>query len=115
MNDSFKSQLIAAYDTDAQRRVGNSSARDSWKLTAIANCLQPDGLFYYGVYGGVDKEEVHTDPTRMNMPRYFSFLNDGSLLEAVSSIFNVVSSDTIDLKDSQGSLHFQSLLLRRKS
>jgi len=83
-------------------------------LATIGDSLQPNGLFYYGVYGGTTKEETHTDPSRMNMPRYFSFLDDASLLKVISPVFSVVSSDVVDMKGSQGTLHFQSLLLRKK-
>ncbi len=83
-------------------------------LNTVSGCLQPSGIFYYGVYGGVSKEDMHTDPSRMNMPRYFSFLNDESLLKAATSVFSVVSSDVVDLKGSQWGLHFQSLLLRKR-
>jgi len=83
-------------------------------LTAISNCLQPNGLFFYGVYGGTNKEEMDTDPTRMNMPRYFSFLDDESLLKVTPSLFTIVNSEVIDIGDSQAGLRFRLLLLREK-
>jgi cyclopropane fatty-acyl-phospholipid synthase-like methyltransferase len=83
-------------------------------LTAISNCLQENGLFFYGVYGGQNKEETYTDPTRMNMPRYFSFLEYKTLLQFISPLFAIVSQEIVDLKHDQAGLHFQSLLLRKK-
>jgi cyclopropane fatty-acyl-phospholipid synthase-like methyltransferase len=83
-------------------------------LTTISSCLSQNGLFFYGVYGGMNKEETHTDPTRMNMPRYFSFLEDETLRRLVSPIFDIISSEIIDIGDDQAGLHFQSLLLRKK-
>jgi cyclopropane fatty-acyl-phospholipid synthase-like methyltransferase len=207
--EDFKTQLVAAYDADAKRRVGNEKARDDWKLAArkefadlakaegkksvleigagvgidadyfkaqgfdvlatdlspkmveackerglkaqvldiyglkglkkrfdaiyslnvllhvpkedlpavlegIYNSLTPSGIFFYGVYGGVDKGEVHTDPKKMNLPRFFSFLSDEALLRAAASKFEVVSSKTIDIGYAQKGLHFQSLLLRKQ-
>jgi cyclopropane fatty-acyl-phospholipid synthase-like methyltransferase len=83
-------------------------------LSAIHGRLNINGVFFYGVYGGKNKEETRTDPTRMNMPRYFSFLDDDTLVSRTSVLFNVVKSDTIDIGDEQAGLHFQSLLLRKK-
>jgi cyclopropane fatty-acyl-phospholipid synthase-like methyltransferase len=83
-------------------------------LTTINNCLRENGLFFYGVYGGTNKEETFTDPTRMNMPRYFSFLDDETLLRVISPFFEVVKSEDIDIGDDQAGLYFQSLLLRKK-
>jgi cyclopropane fatty-acyl-phospholipid synthase-like methyltransferase len=83
-------------------------------LASIRGILNENGLFFYGVYGGTNKEEIFTDPTRMNMPRYFSFLDDDTLVDRVSVLFDVVKSDTVDIGDEQAGLHFQSLLLRGK-
>jgi cyclopropane fatty-acyl-phospholipid synthase-like methyltransferase len=84
-------------------------------LTAIHDHLQPNGLFHYGVYGGITKEETFADPTRVNMPRYFSFLDDATLHQAVSPLFDIVHSETIEQVDhSNPELSFQSLLLRKK-
>lgn len=82
-------------------------------LEAISDCLQENGLLFYGVYGGTTKEETYTDPTRMNMPRYFSFLDDETLLNVASPLFDVVQSEIVDIGDEQAGLHFQSLLLRK--
>lgn len=83
-------------------------------LLAIKSTLNKNGLFFYGVYGGISKEETHTDPTRMNMPRYFSFLDDNTLLNHISPLFKVVESGSVDIGDEQNGLHFQSLLLRKR-
>lgn len=82
-------------------------------LGVIHNALTPDGIFFYGVYGGTNKETVFTDPKRMNLPRFFSFFDDKALQHAVAPLFKVISSDTVDVNDESG-LHFQSLLLRKK-
>lgn len=83
-------------------------------LDTIHNSLATNGIFFCGVYGGEEKETVFTDPQRMNLPRFFSFLGDQTLLAAVSSKFDVINSETIDVGESQAGLHFQSLLLRKK-
>jgi cyclopropane fatty-acyl-phospholipid synthase-like methyltransferase len=83
-------------------------------LSTISNCLRPDGLFFYGVYGGIHKENTFTDPNQMNMPRYFSFLDDQTMVKTASTVFDVVKTETIDIGDDPLGLHFQSLLLRKK-
>jgi len=83
-------------------------------LHGIHETLAPNGLFFYGVYGGVEKEEIFTDPSKMNLPRYFSFLGDDTLAKIASDEFDVVSSKAIALEKDKNGLHFQSLLLRKK-
>ncbi|HEX8762878.1 MAG TPA: class I SAM-dependent methyltransferase [Candidatus Saccharimonadales bacterium] len=82
-------------------------------LANIASVLEKGGLFFYGVYGGTTKEEITTDPTRMNLPRYFSFLNDEALLNFIGHQYEIVDFKSIGIKDEQAGLHFQFLLLRK--
>lgn len=110
--DSLDQKFDAIYSLNVLLHVPPQDLKHV--LATISNCLQPNGIFQYGVYGGRTKEEIDTDPSKMNMPRYFSFLSDEDLLAAASEVFNVISFDTIDLKGSLGRLHFQSLLLRKK-
>ena len=81
-------------------------------LAAIHRLLQPNGLFYYGVYGGHIFEgiwpEDHHDPQR-----YFVFYPDDELRRRVAGLFDEVYFRAIPLPDEDGS-HFQSLILRRK-
>lgn len=81
-------------------------------LRTIHDTLTPGGIFFYGVYGGIERETVFTDPKRMNLPRFFSFLADKTLIDFVSPHFEVIDSNAIDVGDSDIGLHFQSLLLR---
>lgn len=83
-------------------------------LISISDALEDGGIFFYGTYGGVTKEEVTTDPTRMNLPRYFSFLDDATLMRSVRAQFKIVDYNAIDIGDEQAGLHFQSLLLRKR-
>lgn len=82
-------------------------------LANIANALEDSGLFFWGSYGGVTKEETTTDPSRMNLPRYFSFLDDTTLMNAAKKQFEVVDYNATDIGDEQAGLHFQALLLRK--
>ncbi|HLE49427.1 MAG TPA: class I SAM-dependent methyltransferase [Patescibacteria group bacterium] len=45
-------------------------------LQNIHRVLNNDGVFYYGVYGGMNEEKTLTDKKKMNLPRFFSFLSD---------------------------------------
>lgn len=85
-------------------------------LGKIANRLNSDGIFYYGVYGGVDEEKTITDETKMNMPRFFSFLSDEKLLELTKNDFDVIKFDTnnFNIRSKTPGFHFQSLFLRKR-
>jgi SAM-dependent methyltransferase len=79
-------------------------------LAAIHRLLQPNGLFYYGVYGGYTFEGVwpedHHEPQR-----YFVFYPDDELRRLVSALFEEVSFRAIPVEDERES-HFQALILR---
>lgn len=83
-------------------------------LEQICNLLNPNGIFYFGTYGGIDIEEVIIDKNKMNMPRFFSFFPDDKLLVVIKKYFEVISFKTVDIGSSRPGFHFQSLLLRKK-
>jgi len=85
-------------------------------LRKIANQLNDNGVFYYGVYGGVDEEKTITDETKMNMPRFFSFLSDEKLLDMARESFDIIKFDTntFNIRSKTPGFHFQSLFLRKK-
>ncbi len=83
-------------------------------LSEIFKSLNENGLFFYGVYGGKDEEKTITDPTKMNMPRYFSFLSDNSILEAVSNFFEVIEFKKVPMGSKDPNFYFQSLILKKK-
>jgi SAM-dependent methyltransferase len=83
-------------------------------LHGIHEALTPNGLFFYGVYSGVEKEETFTDPSKMNLPRFFSFLADDTLEEVASEEFDIIDSKAISFEKYKDGLHFLSLLLRKK-
>jgi cyclopropane fatty-acyl-phospholipid synthase-like methyltransferase len=83
-------------------------------LNGISNIIKPKGIFFYGVYGGIDIEEVITDKSKMNLPRLFSFLSDKTLLEIIKEKFEVISFEIVDIGSKRPGFHFQSLLLRKK-
>ena len=83
-------------------------------LENVYQILNAGGVFFYGVYGGRDKETIITDKTRMGLPRFFSFLSDASLLNVVKDKFTVINFQTIDIKSKKPDFYFQSLFLRKR-
>ena len=83
-------------------------------LENIANTLNEDGIFFYGVYGGHDGEETFTDKTKMGLPRFFSFLSDNSIQEVIKESFDIIDFQTIDIGSDKPNFHFQVLFLRKR-
>ena len=83
-------------------------------LGVIHDTLNPNGIFFYGVYGGVDEEKVTTDAKKMNLPRFFSRITDDALLKVVAPKFDVIKFETIDIGSDQPGFHFQALFLRKR-
>ena len=81
-------------------------------LAAIHQVLRPDGLFFYGVYGGWAFEGIWPEDEH-EPKRYFVFYPDDELRRRVAGLFDIVSFRSIALEDS-GRGHFQSLILRPK-
>jgi len=82
-------------------------------LSKISNILKPDGLFFWGQYGGENREEVYQDDHH-DPKRFFSLLNDDQINEFASRLFIIEKFDTIILEDISP-LHFQSILARKKT
>jgi cyclopropane fatty-acyl-phospholipid synthase-like methyltransferase len=82
-------------------------------LDEIFEVLEPDGIFFYGVYGGIEEEKTIIDKSKMGLPRFFSFLSDETLLKLVENKFEVIKFETIDIQGKKPGFHFQSLLLRK--
>ena len=81
-------------------------------LAAIHRLLKPDGLFFYGVYGGHSFEGVWPEDHHVP-PRYFVFYPDDELRRRAAERFDEVYFRAIPLEDDDES-HFQSLILRPK-
>ena len=79
-------------------------------LTAIRDILIPDGLFYWGQYGGEQHEGVIEDD-QYEPKRFYSLLEDEQIKEVASKIFRLEEFTPIQFED-DSSFHFQSLILR---
>ncbi|GIG56340.1 hypothetical protein Lfu02_07120 [Longispora fulva] len=77
-------------------------------LEAIAAVLRPGGLFFLGVYGGVDYEGP-LDEDEHDPPRFFSWRTDARIREFAARSFEVVDFHVVGT----GNQRFQSLTLRR--
>lgn len=83
-------------------------------LEGIYNTLNDNGIFFFGVYGGIEEEKTIIDKSKMGLPRFFSFLSDETILEIVKDKFEIIKFETIDVQGKQKGFHFQSLFLKKK-
>jgi SAM-dependent methyltransferase len=80
-------------------------------LQKIQGLLKPAGLFYLGVYGGIEREGARPDDP--NEPkRFFSFHTDEYIQEVTRQFFTLLYFKRVHL-EGEGDLHFQSMILRR--
>ena len=83
-------------------------------LAGIADVLVAGGLFYLGVWGGVDQEGIFEDDF-YPPPRFFALRSDATLRTAVEPVFTVESFATFtpEVDRDDDGLHMQSMLLRK--
>ena len=82
-------------------------------LRGIATVLKDDALFYLGLYGGYDFEDIWSDDP-YEPKRFFSFYTDEHIQEVVSRFFHINTFKAIVTTIGNDELHFQSLILRKK-
>lgn len=80
-------------------------------LEAIHTLMRPGGLFFLGVYGGVDSEGIPPEDT-CSPKRFFSLRTDEQLQTFVSAFFKIHTFHVVPLENDIH--HFQSLILRRE-
>ncbi len=82
-------------------------------LVSIRRVLKPAGLFYLGVYGGVDFEG--TGPEDHHKPkRFFSYRTDEDMKSLVRRFFELEYFRCVELKGTND-MHFQSMILRKRT
>jgi len=79
-------------------------------LENVRNVLKPGGLFYLGLYGGIDSEGVWEDDP-YTPKRFFSMYADEHLKEILAGIFEIVYFRHIPLGEDRKP--FQSVILRK--
>lgn len=79
-------------------------------LNEINLVLNEKGLFYMGVYGGVDTEsEFVNDVT--DTPRFFSYYSESKIKEVLSNVFDIIEFQQIDVGMN---IDFQAVIMRKK-
>ena len=81
-------------------------------LAAIDTILKPGGLFYIGMYGGINSEGVWEKDT-YEPKRFFAFYDAHRMKQIVGQVFEVVSFKGIDIGHLDDGLYFQSMVLRQ--
>ena len=81
-------------------------------LMNIRSVLVPDGLFYFGTYGGHDHEGIYEKDDHTPQ-RFFSFYGDEHLQRVVGEAFDVLEFRSIVTPGDTAQIHFQSSLLQR--
>ena len=81
-------------------------------LQAIWRVLKTGGLFFMGLYGGVDSEAVWEDD-KHNPKRFFSFHTDAGIQQVATRLFSLEQFKKIKIYRGNTGLHFQLLILRK--
>jgi len=83
-------------------------------LQEIRRVLRPEGLFYFGTYGGFDHEGIYQEDDH-DPSRFFSFYDDEHLKRLAGEVFEILEFRSMDINDRDPRFRFQSLLLRKPS
>jgi SAM-dependent methyltransferase len=81
-------------------------------LGNIQSVLKPDGLFYMGVYGGYDFEDIWEEDD-YEPKRFFSFYTDDELKQILAGFFDLQSFQVVRHVEKDSDLHFQSVIMRK--
>lgn len=80
-------------------------------LKTIDSVLNKNGLFYMGVYGGLDLEHNYIDDF-FEIPRLFSFYTEQALKDVLSYSFNILSYQQMDVGRKRD---FQAVIMRKSN
>jgi len=79
-------------------------------LQRIRELIRPNGLFFWGQYGGVDHEGVYKED-HYEPKRFYVRYTDDAIQEIAAAHFEIVTFRRVPLDDRSN--HFQSLTLRK--
>lgn len=82
-------------------------------IQRINTLLQEGGLFYIGMYGGYDFEGI-SENDAYTPKRFFSFFDDEHLQTEIGKVFDVLTFIPV-IFETNNPLHFQSLILKKKT
>ena len=80
-------------------------------LENVRNVLQPSGLFFLGIYGGIEFEGTN-EKDAYRPKRFFSFHSDENLKRILADTFEILHFKRIDFEKER--LSFQSTILRKR-
>jgi SAM-dependent methyltransferase len=80
-------------------------------LRKIRRILKPNGLLYFGVIGGKNREEVWKQDI-FEPQRFFSFYSDNKIKKLVKKYFILEDFYTMDI--GMDKLHYQAMILRKR-
>lgn len=83
-------------------------------LEEVRRVLRPNGLFFYGTWGGLSHEGVYEDDP-LTPPRWFSLYDDATLQKILGRGFEVLSFDSKGRDPENPRFRFQACLLRKPS
>ncbi|MEE8414201.1 MAG: class I SAM-dependent methyltransferase [Dehalococcoidales bacterium] len=81
-------------------------------LQRISEILKPGGLFYLGLYGGLDFEGIRENDN-YTPKRFYSYYSDDPIRQIVTRVFDLLSFNH-PAGDANNPFHFHSLTLRKK-
>ena len=81
-------------------------------LTEIKSVLAEDGLFYMGVYGGVDSESEYVRAEVSDAPRFFSYHSEENLKFTLEKYFCIISFEQFEISRGTETHIFQSVILK---
>ena len=79
-------------------------------LNEIDSVLNENGLFYMGVYGGIDTESNYINEVS-DVPRYFSYYSEYKLKEILGGIFEIIEFKQMDVGRNTD---FQAAIMRTR-
>ena len=84
-------------------------------LASIKSVLAENGLFYMGVYGGVDSENNYMRAEVSNAPRFFSYYSRERLEMVLEKYFHIISFEQFEVIRRSETHIFQSVIMENQS
>lgn len=81
-------------------------------LQSIRAVLKDEGLFFMGVYGGMESEEVW-ELDQYEPKRFFAFYTDHQLKEVLATSFHIEDFRVTEVEGEEDELHHQAVILRK--
>ena len=103
----------AVYAMSALLHVPKANLADV--LLEIRRVLAPGGLFFYGVYGGIERDEPWEDDDYVPQ-RHFTFYLDHQIIEITGRYFFLRDFKALNLpEEDQSDIHYQRLILQKEA